>query len=277
MSILFKSYHYQSGKFNAEQLGDHSLIVFLKNDVLVATIISKDSQVVSISEYRSQVPVDPSELFDLALKEEQLLSASYGKVKVIPGAFEFSLIPAKVFNRDHSKELARILISEDEDGRHVGFSELLGGDAVAVYTFPDALKKKIEDHFGKVEFMPFCRSAVGMALAHNGSNKNSLHVSVFDGQFILTGIKEGKLHICNAYPYSGPTDIVYFLNLVVEILGLEEKAVDIFISGEFEQNSQLLTQLKKHVPHIQIPGDLKSAFEQGPKAPPAWKYAFMTY
>jgi len=278
VSILYQSYHHQSKSWESARSGEYTFQIFLKNDLLLASVSSDDRKVLLLTEYRCQVPVSSAELLDLCRKEVPLFSATYRKVKVIPGAFEFSLLPAKVFNRNHTRELASILISEDDRGRHVAFAELAGGDAVAVYTFPETLRQKLREAYGNVEYIPFCQSATAMAMASNGNASKSLFVNIFQGHFVLTGIRAGKLHLCNAYPYSGPTDIVYFLQLVADILGFSGEFMPVVVTGEFEPDSQLILQLKKHIPGIRIPGkELATAFEDGPGSPPAWKYAFMTW
>jgi hypothetical protein len=105
-----------------------------------------------------------------------------------------------------------------------------------------------------------------------------LILHVFDRQFVITAFKEGKLQLCNAYDFETVTDMVYFLQLVMEILKLDAESTRILLSGDFEEDSELLRQLHKFVPTAEIPKkEFSERFETKGDKLPVWKYAFLSW
>jgi hypothetical protein len=74
------------------------------------------------------------------------------------------------------------------------------------------------------------------------------------------------------------TDMVYFLQLVMEILKLETITTKVLLSGEFEEDSEVFRQLKKFVPSAEIPKkEFQDRFETKGDKLPVWKYAFLSW
>jgi hypothetical protein len=95
---------------------------------------------------------------------------------------------------------------------------------------------------------------------------------------VITAFKEGKLHLCNAYDFESVADMVYFVQLVMEILKLEVAQTRIVLSGDFEDDSELLKQLKKFVPSADIARqEFTDRFETKGEKLPSWKYAFLSW
>ena len=64
----------------------------------------------------------------------------------------------------------------------------------------------------------------------------------------------------------------------MEILKMEILTTRILLSGEFEEDSELLRQLKKFVPTIDIPKQaFQDRFENKVEKLPVWKYAFLSW
>ncbi|MCB9235395.1 MAG: DUF3822 family protein [Bacteroidia bacterium] len=278
MSLIYKSYHHQSTNFNPEKMGEYSLAVFLKKGLLIYSILSGEEKILAVKEYRTKDGMETDEFLQSVLQEEKINSDAFNKVRVIYGVDDFSLLPSALFDRKYSKEFAQILIKDETDADHIDIRELKQGNAVAIYTIPNSLKKHLDNHFSNPEYEPFCLSAIemGFELAHE--NKNLLLVNIFEQQFVITGIRDGNLHLCNAYPFREASDIVYFVQLAAEVLKLQPGTFQVFLAGEFENDSHLLNQLRKFIPSLQIPAStLKKTFDGQNDKLPAWKYAFMSF
>ena len=278
MSQIYKSYQHESNNFDPERIGEYSLAVFLKEGLLIYSILSGEEKILAVKEYRTQEGLEMQDFLDSVLEEEQLLQKSFSKVRVIYGVDDFSLLPSALFDRKFSSEFARILIKDDTDADQINISELAHGDAVAIYTIPNSLKKHLDACFEDAEYEPFCRSAIEMGFELANEQKDLLLVNIFEQQFVITGIKDRALHLCNAYPFREASDIVYFVQLAADLLKLNPASFQVYLAGEFENDSNLVQQLQKLIPSLQIPAStLEKTFDTQSDKLPSWKYAFMSY
>lgn len=278
MEKVYSPYQHQSKNFKPERLNDYKLCVFIMNDLLIYSILSEGGKILIVKEYRTKETTEVGDFLDTVLSQDYFLKEEYSEVKIITGVVEFSLVPGRFFQEGKTAAFAKALLAQDFPKDFVTFKALDNSDAVAVYTIPNLLKARCDNYFNEPEYAPYCQPAVGMGFDLSADSKNLILVNVFGRNFVITGIKNEQLHICNAYSYNGVTDIVYFVQLVQEVMGLEEQHCEIFLTGEFESESELLRQLTKYIPTLKVPGEeLRDTFDARGEKVPSWKYAFMTY
>ena len=252
--------------------------MLMRENLLQFAVLSEKGKILAIKEYRTKSDMDFAEFFDAVYGQDYFLKEEYAGVEVVNGTLEFSLIPTQYFQPKMVQEFAGALIKDNFDVDHVAFRSVDSAGATAVYTVPFPLKQKCDFYFDAPEFIPFCQPAINMASQLAKNHPDMVLVNIFDKQFVITGMKNGKLHLCNAYDFIGVTDIVYFTQLVLEILKVDANVCKIFVVGEFEEDSELIRQLKKYIGSVQIPVNaLMDGFETQSEKLPIWKYAYLTY
>ena len=278
MSVVYKSYQHQSQNFDPSKVETYTLSIYLKEGFLVYSILSDEGKILAVKEYRTQLPLQSDEFLEAVVNHDEFLKKEFKDVRIICGVTEFSLVPESLFNRGAAADFARILVNDDVNSNHVDFEHLIPGDAIAVYTIPKLLKEKFENLFKAPRFQPFCKQAIGMTFALAGETPNVLLLNIFEKQFSISAIKNGRLNFCNSFEYAEPADIVYFVQLVIEVMDLGGAPVEILMAGEFELESKLFNDLRRYIPGVRVPGDaLINSFDTQSEKLPAWKYAFMTY
>jgi hypothetical protein len=278
VSNVYSAYQHQSSAFQPEKLDEYRLRIVSRPGLLLYAVLSAHDQILAVKEYRSKSPMDFDEFFDAICSQDYFLKEDYQRVELVNSNLEFSLIPTIFFKPQQVRELAGALIKEDADIDHLEYVDMVDSGATAIYTVSHTVKRKFDQHFREITHRPFCQLMVNMGLEMTPQFPQLMLLHVFEKQFVITAFKETKLQLCNAYDFETVTDMVYFVQLVMEILKLDAADTRILLSGDFEEESELTKQLKKFVPNIDIPKQqFMQRFETKSEKLPAWKYAFLTW
>lgn len=252
--------------------------VFIQRDLIIYSILSEEGKILAVKEYRTKAPQEIQDFLENVLAADSFLKQEYSSVRIIQGEMEFSLVPEQFFDKERKGQFAQALLRQEFDMDSVSYSRLTRDEAVAVFTVPYALRNKCDHHFRNPEYIPFCQPAIQMGYDLPAGNGDLLLLSIFEDRFVITGIRNNRLQICNAYDYASVTDIVYFTQLVIEVIKLQGNQFPIYLTGEFEQDSNLVQQLRKYIPDLKVPlENFKKSFDTESDKLPTWKYAFMTY
>ncbi|MBL0018089.1 MAG: DUF3822 family protein [Bacteroidetes bacterium] len=278
MSNIYSAYQHQSSAFQPEKLKQYRLRIVYRPDLLLYAVLSEENKLLAVKEYRSKVPMSFPEIFDQVYAQDYFLKEDYRAVEMVNSSLEFSLIPTVFFKPQQVRELAGALIKENADLDHLEYRDMEHSGATAIYTVPFPMKQKCDHFFPDLQYQPFCYLMVNMGLEMVAQHPNLLLLHIFERQFVITAFKDGLLQLCNAYDYEGVTDMVYFLQLVMEILKYETTGTKVLLSGEFEEDSEIFRQLKKFVPVAEIPKkEFQDRFETKGDKLPVWKYAFLSW
>jgi hypothetical protein len=278
LSNIYSAYQHQSSAFQPEKLKQYVLRIVWRPSLLMYAVISEQSTILAVKEYRSKTPMDFPAFFDEVYAQDYFLKEDYRLVEILNSSLEYSLIPTAFFKPQQVRELAGALIKEDVDLDHLEFREMERSGATAIFTVSFPMKQKCDHFFPDLAYQPFCRSMVNMGLEMTAKHPSLVLVHIFERQFVITAFKDSQLQLSNAYDFEGVTDMVYFLQLVMEILKLEPAQSRILLSGEFEEDSELTRQLKKFVPTAEIPKkEFQDRFETKSDKLPVWKYAFLSW
>jgi hypothetical protein len=278
VSNIYSAYQHQSSAFQPEKLKQYRLRIVYRPDLLLYAVLSEENKLLAVKEYRSKVPMSFPEIFDQVYAQDYFLKEDYRAVEMVNSSLEFSLIPTVFFKPQQVRELAGALIKENADLDHLEYRDMEHSGATAIYTVPFPMKQKCDHFFPDLQYQPFCYLMVNMGLEMVAQHPNLLLLHIFEKQFVITAFKDGILQLCNAYDYEGVTDMVYFLQLVMEILKYETTGTKVLLSGEFEEDSEIFRQLKKFVPVAEIPKkEFQDRFETKGDKLPVWKYAFLSW
>ncbi|MEM0995794.1 MAG: DUF3822 family protein [Bacteroidota bacterium] len=278
VETIYSAYQHQSAQFEPEQVRNNSLRLLMRPNLLQYAVLSEAGKILAAKEYRSKIDLDYSDFFDAVYAQDYFLKEDYASIRVINGTLEFSLIPTRLFQPKQVKEFAGALIKESFEVDHLDYRNMDAGHATAIFTVPFPVKQKCDFYLEAPEYVPFCLPAINLAVALADTYPDLILVHIFAGEFVLTGLKAGNLHICNAYNYVGVTDIVYFVQLVMDTLKQDPKSTQVLAIGEFELESELLRQLRKYIPGIEVPQKaLTDCFVTRSEKLPTWRYAYLTY
>ncbi len=278
LSTVYSAYQHQSSSFQPEKLKSYRLRIIIREGLLLYAVLGEDDTIFAVKEYRSKKEMSFPDFFDAIYAQDYFLKEDFRDIEIVNCSLEFSLIPTAFFKPQQIHEFAGALIKGDYSADHVDFLELEPAGATAIYTVPFPMKQKCDYYFPDSAYQPICKLMINMALDMAKVYPDLVLLHIFEGQFIITACRAGKLQICNAYDYTEVTDMVYFMQLVMEIVKLDADKTPILLSGEFEDDSELVKKFKQYVPSANIPKySFQDRFDTKSDKLPSWKYAFMTW
>gem|GEM_PF-6391029 len=277
MSTTNATYQYQSKAFSPESLKAYTIRILVREHVLTYVVLNGTGKVVAIRQYHGSGQLEPGALFNQVHKEDYFLKESYGKTEVVSGSLSFSLIPNQFFVSNRVKEFAGALIKEGNNPDHLEYLQMDRTGTTAIFTIPSELKDLCDTELEDPVYIPSCQPLINMGRSMANPSKDLLVVTLFSNQFVITGMKQGKLALCNTYDYRSPADLVYFTQVVADIVDLGENG-EILIQGDLESDGVLLGQLQELIPRLKVPTqELKERFLQDGATVPYHKYAFLSF
>lgn len=277
MDPIELSYRHQSKSFVPERVGTYRLRVLVRGNMLVYAVLSSDSKILVVNEYHSAEELPFEEFFESVYKQDYFLKEDYAGVEIINGTLSFSLIPSQMFAPARIRQFAGALIKESVDADHLAFRQMDLGEATAIFSIPQQVKKKCDYYFKGLEYIPSCQPIMNMAsfLSEEG---DLLLLTIFSKQFVVTGIRNGKLSLCNSYDYASATDLVYFSRLVMDLLGLQEDNCRVMVQGDIDLKSDFYKEFSLMMPQHRVPGGmLQERFDSKEGILPYHKYAYLTF
>lgn len=281
LSSVYTAYQYQGDSFSPQRLKNYSLRILVRDQLLVYVVLDKDNKILVTREYHSKSHLEMNEFLNLVKDQDYFLKEDYGSSQVVSGTLAFSLIPNQFFVSDRVKEFAGTLVRETADPGtapdHLEYLEMDKTGATAIFTVPSSLKEKCDAWLDGPDYIPSCHPLIKMASELTAPGEDLLMTTLFSNQFVVTGMKNGRLMLCNSYDYRSAADLVYFIQLVSDMLELGDSA-KILINGDIDPEGQLYSQLKDLVPRTQIPVDfLQNRFDSPSKGIPYHRFAFLSF
>lgn len=275
---IYTAYQHQSEAFQPEFLKGYRLRLLVREHLLQYAVLSPESRIIAVKEYRTDSDMGQAEFLEAVYQQDYFLKEDYQSVQVINGTLGFSLIPTRYFQPSRVKEFAGALIKDQFDADHLEYCSVDRAGATAVYAIPFSIKQKCDFYFQEPDYIPSCEPLINMASFLSETYPDQLLLTLFDNQFVLTGMKGGKLCLCNAYDYQTATDIVYFTQLVTQTLGFQDQRIALLVNGDVEAESPLYEELREFMPGLVIPqAHLMDRFETQSEKLPHGKYAYLSF
>jgi hypothetical protein len=129
----------------------------------------------------------------------------------------FTLIPQSVFHSKHIENYLQLNFGQISSENVYHFDVLHSQQTVIVYSIPKWIKELKEQYF---PIIPLKHHAGQLLVRSRGEMNDFVSIVIYKEHFLITILKNGKLQICNSIEYQNEIDILYFLMLHHQKLGL---------------------------------------------------------
>ncbi|MBW2937920.1 DUF3822 family protein [Aureisphaera sp. CAU 1614] len=216
-------------------------------------ILSSESRKALLIERTFESARTPEELLEelkKAFTEEERLSQTFSKVSVIFGSHFYTLVPSSLFDESKASEYLKFntkILTND----FVSHDLVESHDIQVVYVPFVNINNYLFEKFGNFQYFHSATVLLKHFLDREKYTiKSKVFLNVEKDWFDCLAISQGKVELCNSYPFKSPEDFLYFTLFAFEQLHLNPDQVDVVLSGNIDNPSPLYELLYRYVRNI---------------------------
>ncbi len=177
------------------------------------------------------------------LKKNDLLRHSYQKVDVAVASYKITVAPHHfILGHESAVMSAAHSLHENEE---VFIEPLFDQGPVIAIAIPKYIKENCRALFpGAVMRVAPAVFVKGVFRKHSDLIARQIFLNVFNGYFEMCVIQGSRLLYLNAFRYSAPSDVLYFVIFVLEQLGFVPSEENITLMGDISDSETVFNQLK---------------------------------
>ena len=126
-------------------------------------------------------------------------------------------------------------------------------NAVALFAVNKDLKMVVEDHYQEAKFSALMRP-VWSYLHHRHfiGNRRKLFAHFHDGRMEVFSFERNRFIFANSFDAKHTKDVVYFILFVWKQLALDQQKDELYLSGSFGSQDELLNALRLYVEKVTV-------------------------
>ncbi len=186
------------------------------------------------------------------LSGDGLLRNSFQKKVCIVPTSKYTIVPNSLYIPERTSEYFSF-VHQKPVHEEIKVSNLTTDDAKLVYSSDMAWFQLIEEFFPEATIFPGIAAHSNYCLPkYKGSRKSVMLLNLHDDNFDILLIEEGKLIFCNNFNYKSPEDIIYYAIFVIDQLKVNAEKVEIKLSGNILEKSNLIKLLRKYIRTVDV-------------------------
>ena len=192
------------------------------------------------------------------ISDNKALQPKFSEVKVIYLNNVYTTVPLSLFEESKASEYlkfnSKILLND-----YIAHDILENDGMVVVYVPYVNINNYFFGRFGSFQYyhgITVFLKDVFSAEKHSIVSKMYLHLQ--EDQFDCIIVKNGKLQLCNSYPFRTPEDFIYYVLFCLEQLSLNPDTIPVFLSGGIEKDDANFEILYTYVRDISFVEDSSS-------------------
>ncbi|HDR88599.1 MAG TPA: DUF3822 family protein [Bacteroidetes bacterium] len=185
------------------------------------------------------------------IEEDEFLGKEYKSIALLMPAPRFTLVPAPLFQKENLRLYFEFNHPMEElDEMHA--NRLKNAGAYLIYALPSELGNTLIKHFQQAEFFHYGVPLIEHPLTAPGNKGRDpqalLHLHHEHMEMVVHGDK--KLTFYNAFRFSHPHDVLFFVMYVLEQLKLNPEKTELLISGKIDKTSGIYLLLKQYIKNV---------------------------
>ncbi len=235
-------YNYYDPEFDvANAANDHELLILVSDITFSFTIIQKSTKKVLVwgEQYKIEELDQPDEL-------KSILLANFESVKIGVQSQSFTIIDNDLYDSDKITAYARYL--DTVPGEVVLVNELDTNNHV-VFKISAALAKTIRKHFSLSRVI-FAGKAWIAAVNIAKPYLQPLYINVDNNIIQLYHTSAGKLDFYNCFKFNNADELMYFVILTANELGINLDATSVILSGDISVSDKRIQRVSDLLPKV---------------------------
>jgi hypothetical protein len=190
-------------------------------------------------------PVKGTDYFEY-LKKSDLGQFSFQRVDIAVASHKVTVAPSEFIQADHDAEIMALSHSRNADEIILNESILDPGPVTAIL-IPRYIKENCERIFPGSRL--HCAPAIvvkGIIREYAQLPERQVFINLYRRYFEITVIQGSRLLYFNAFKFSAPSDVIYYVIFVLEQLGFVPSEEKVTLMGDINENTTIPDQLKMY-------------------------------
>lgn len=197
------------------------------------------------------------------IDEHPFLRRKFLRKACIFPAYKYTLMPVSLIIKGKEEEYFDFAHQKSVN-EVVNVMDLISNEIKMIYAMDTNWSQLINDHFNDALKYPATAAFIDTVLfKYRTSRTSGIFINIYDENFDLLILEEGKLKYCNNFIYKSDEDLVYYTIFVIEQLNINADKLDIRLSGSISDKSAILKLLKKYIRSVELldyEGDVRLSY-----------------
>lgn len=225
--------------------------------------------------YRNPGALSEDLFLRFLFEQEATLRQPYLRYEVLIGDVPFVLLPDALPSQGQELALARTLLDDAILPGELHRSPCPPEGACALFALLPARQHLLDHYLPSYELDHLSTACIRTAHRLADQTGHALTLTLSGRQVIITALAEGRLQLCNGYPYAEPLEAIYFMQSVRQITGLDQRELTCYVMGETNPADHQPSSLWHHLPGLQTPPLPGLLGIELPEKVPHWRFLFL--
>lgn len=249
MSGLSKSNSCFDRIFNEASCDKYYLSVRIRPDGLFYSIF--DPAEVKYIGFESVLLAGASEIYRY-ISEHPFLTRKFSKKACIFPGPGYTIIPSALFIEGKEEEYYNFTHQKSVQ-EVISVCGLISDEAKMIYASDIASSQIIKDHFNDAHQYPAAAAFIDtIILKYKTSRTSGIFINIYEENFDLLILEEGKLKYCNNFNFKSEEDLVYYTIFVIDQLNINAETIDVRLSGAISEKSPINKLLRKYIRSVEL-------------------------
>jgi uncharacterized protein DUF3822 len=255
-------------KFNIDELENYCLSLLVgTEDFLISIIDIRTNQCLLIEDFRFSPNSEVLEVIKKIFAEHHLLEAGFwNNIKIAFKNQQFTIVPTSLFNTNQGARYLGLAVNIDEQKDEVLYYKHIKADCTSVFS----VEKEVVEFFKevyknlKVHFLHESSIFIEGVLRHDDHTElKSMFISFGENYFQVVVTEKKKLIYYNRFQMSNPEQVLKYIMIVTDQLGLDQESTKVLVWGNIDSVSDKFSILYQYIRNISFgnkPSYIKSGY-----------------
>lgn len=249
--------------------------LYVLSGLVYSLLVDEQGKPLGVTSYRNRGRLSQDMFLRFLFEQEPILTQPYLTCEVVLGQGPFFLLPTIEHRAAKLLPLARALLDDAilPDELQRSFCPLT--EAYAVFSVPTNLMHVLRHYLDSFDLQHVSRHVIRSTHRLADQVGQAITLTLLGREVLITVLRDGRLQLCNNYPYQEPLEAIYFLQTVRHVTSLDHSDLACYVMGETNPRDLSPHSLWHHLPGLTtppLPGLLDLSM---PHDCPHWQFLFL--
>lgn len=248
--------------FSIDDLAFYTLSLLVgRNDFQFCVTDTRENRCLLLEDYQFESTLSADELTDVLFKlfeSHHVLMAGFWKsVKLVIKNQKFTLMPASVFTSDNLKNYLKMSTEVHEPTDEFFYYKHVQSDAVSVFAIDNMVISRLRSIYPTLSIQVIHHGSAlieGIQRHKDYTHDRDMFLHLDHTHLSVVVTDNGEFIYYNRFSYQNAKDIVKYVLMVMQELGLYQDSTKVLVWGEITANSEIFSELYKYIRNVSFGG-----------------------